>query len=416
MLLRARIVLPISRPAIPNGAVAVSGERIIEVGPWRDLSAAHTGEILDLGDTVLMPGLVNAHCHLDYTNMAGQFPPPKVFTDWIKLITTTKAEWSYSEFAESWIAGAKMLVRSGTSTVGDIEAVPELLPDVWEATPLRVISFLEMTGIRSRRQPKLILQEITRKIQSLPVGRCKVGLSPHAPYSTLPELVRLSAAAAHKHDWPVAIHVAESNQEFEMFMHGKGEMFDWLKRNERDMSDCALGSPVRHLRGCEALRHNLLAIHANYLGPKDAALLGRRKVSVVHCPRSHFFFGHEPFPYNRLSRAGVNLCLGTDSLATVRKRRHQSIELNLFEEMRAFSSTQPTVSPRRIVQMTTFNPARALGLKGQVGELSNQAFADIIALPFAGKIKGVHEAVVHYEGAIAASMINGQWAIRPEQS
>jgi len=71
------------------------------------------------------------------------FPPPKIFTDWLKLITTTKAEWAYSEFASSWLAGAEMLLRTGTTTVGDIENVPELLPDVWEATPLRVVSLLK---------------------------------------------------------------------------------------------------------------------------------------------------------------------------------------------------------------------------------------------------------------------------------
>src|SRR6267142_1140676 len=121
MLLRARLVAPISRPPIKDSAVRVSGNRILAVGPWREL-AAHPGEeCRDLGNVALLPGLVNAHCHLDYTSMAGQFPPPKLFTDWIKLITSTKAEWRYSEFAESWVNGAKMLVRSGTTTVGDIE-------------------------------------------------------------------------------------------------------------------------------------------------------------------------------------------------------------------------------------------------------------------------------------------------------
>src|SRR6266481_1800052 len=140
--LRARTVLPISRPPITDGAVLISGDRIAAVGRWRDLSAKFYGKVLDLGEVALLPGLVNAHCHLDYTNMAGQFPPPKLFTDWIKLITTTKAGWGYSEFAESWLAGSKMLARTGTTSVGDIESLPELLPEVWQATPLRVFSFL----------------------------------------------------------------------------------------------------------------------------------------------------------------------------------------------------------------------------------------------------------------------------------
>ena len=151
LLLRARVVLPIRRPPIADGGVVVAGQRIAAVGHWRSLRSRFAGEVHDLGDVVLLPGLVNAHCHLDYTHMAGLFPPQKHFCDWIKLITTEKAHWTFSDYAEAWLDGAKMLLHSGTTTVADIEAVPELLPDVWTATPLRVISFLEMTGVRSRR-------------------------------------------------------------------------------------------------------------------------------------------------------------------------------------------------------------------------------------------------------------------------
>src|SRR5438552_4332590 len=247
VLLRARLLLPISRPPIKDGGVVICGEKIVAAGRWREICAEYRGTVQDLGEVVLLPGLVNAHCHLDYTNMAGQFPPPRVFTDWIKLITTTKAQWGYSEFAESWLAGSKMLLRNGTSTVGDIETLPELLPDVWEATPLRIVSFLEMTGVKSRRTPQVILKETVDRLLALPAGRCRAGLSPHAPYSTLPELLRLSALKARRSKWPISIHVAESPQEYEMFARAGGEMFEWLRRNERDMSDCGFGSPVQHL-------------------------------------------------------------------------------------------------------------------------------------------------------------------------
>src|ERR1041384_173054 len=130
MILRARVVLPISGPPIQNGAVLVRGRRVRGVGRWRDL-ASHREPTVDLGDAVLLPGLVNAHCHLDYTDMAGQFHPPKVFTDWLKLITSTKAEWDLSDYSNSWRTGAQMLLSTGTTTVADIEVVPQLLPDVW---------------------------------------------------------------------------------------------------------------------------------------------------------------------------------------------------------------------------------------------------------------------------------------------
>lgn len=360
-----------------------------------------------------MPGLVNAHCHLDYTDMAGQFPPPKVFSDWLKLITEAKAGWSYSDYAESWLNGAHMLVRTGTTSVADIEAVPELLPEVRPATPLRVFSFLELIGIKGQRQPRTIVQEAVERIDALTGCRGGAGLSPHAPYSTVPELLRLSAQTARRHKWRLTTHVAESALEFEMFTQGRGPMFDWLQRSGRDMSDCGLGSPVRHLERCGVLGESLLAAHANYLAKGDATLLGKRKAHVVHCPRCHSYFHHDPFALCRLVRAGVNVCLGTDSLASVYKTRHQNVELNLFEEMRALAKNEPSLSARRIVQMATLNGARALGMSGRIGELAEGGYADLVALPFAGKVADIYDAVLHHIGDVAASMIDGQWAIAP---
>jgi len=412
-LLRARLVLPVSQPPIPDGAVLISGNRVSAVGRWRDLSRHRTRPTLDLGDVLLMPGLVNAHCHLDYTDMAGQILPPKVFSDWLKVITVTKAGWSYSDFARSWLHGAHMLVRTGTTTVADMEAVPQLLPEVWRATPLRVFSFLEMIAVRPDRQPSRVLQEALERIESLGASRSRAALSPHAPYTTVPELLRLSARASRRRRWPLTTHVAESALDYEMFARGRGEMFDWLKRSGRDMSDCGLGSPVEHLERCGVLGRNLLVAHANCLGRNDAALLGKRGVHVVHCPRSHSYFRHASFPLRRLAKAGVNLCLGTDSLASVYKPRRQTVGLSMFEEMRAFAKAHPWLSAKRIVPLATLNGARALGLQGRVGELSAHAFADIIALPFTGRAAEAYDAILHHAGDVSASMIDGLWAIAP---
>lgn len=414
MLVRARIVLPVARPPFENGAVRVSGKHIAAVEPWHDLSPVAGEEVMDLGEVILLPGLINAHCHLDYTDMAGEIAPARSFTDWVKTITTAKGGRIYADFAKSWIKGAQMLLRTGTTTVADIEAVPELLPEVWEATPLRVFSFFEMTGVKSRRQPKLILEETAAKIASLKSERCCAGLSPHAPYSTTPELLRLSAETARARGWRLTTHVAESGEEFEMFLHARGPMYDWLKRNERNMVDCGLGSPVQHLERTGCLGDNLVAVHANYLAPDDAALLGRRGVSVAHCPRSHAFFGHQQFPREELSRAGVNICLGTDSLASVQRVRGEPIGLNLFAEMQALVSNAPELPSETILRMATINSAQALGMQGLLGELSPDAFADMIALPFAGKSNDAWDAVVHHRGDVAASMIDGAWAIAPD--
>jgi aminodeoxyfutalosine deaminase len=415
VILRARTILPVSQPPIENGAVRISENKIRSVGSWPDLESQSraTEQIFDLGEVILLPGLVNAHCHLDYTDMAGQLPPPKTFLDWIPLIMAAKSAWAYSDYARSWLNGAKMLLKTGTTTVADIEAVPDLLTEVWDATPLRIFSFLEMTGIHTRHEPKEILRETVEKIDSLSHPRCRASLSPHAPYSTLPELLKLSAKIARKKNWRITTHIAESGQEFEMFMDARGKMFDWLARSQRDNSDCGRGSPVQHAHRCRLLGENLLAIHVNCLAHGDAKLLGENRVHVVHCPRSHNYFQHPPFLRERLANAGVNICLGTDSLSTTRKIGKRKLELNLFEEMRALAVNDRGFPPMEIVRMATVNGARALGLAGQIGELSENSFADVIAIPFDGKIPEAAEAIVNFPGNVNASMIDGQWAVAP---
>ena len=232
-----------------------------------------------------------------------------------------------------------------------------------------------------------------------------------------------------------------------MFMHAQGEMHDWIRRNDRDTSDCGLGSPVQHMERNGALTSSLLAIHANYLAPGDADLLGKRGVHVVHCPRSHAFFRHQAFPFEALNTAGVNISLATDSLASVINPRRKTIvrraasvpgtidettpprlksvtsegqapapaiiELNLFEEMRTFARRFPSVPPEVIIQMVTLNPARALGCAGKLGELRAGAFADLIALPIERRSENVFESILNHPGHVSASMINGSWAITP---
>jgi len=154
-----------------------------------------------------------------------------------------------------------------------------------------------------------------------------------------------------------------------MFVHRRGPLHDWLQ-SQRDMSDCGRGSPVQHLERCGYLSENLLAIHVNYLGPDDAAILAKREVSVVHCPRSHAYFGHAPFPDRELSDARINICLGTDSLASILKSGRQLPELSMFAEMQLFAKTQPATSPTAVLRMATTNAAAALGCQGVLGELS----------------------------------------------
>jgi cytosine/adenosine deaminase-related metal-dependent hydrolase len=407
MLVRARLILPVCGPPVENGAVAISGNRVVSVGRWADVERESHQAVFDLGETILLPGLVNAHCHLDYTDMTG-FPPQKQFPDWIKGLVALKAAASYTDYAEAWLHGANMLLRTGTTTVGDIEAVPELLPEVSSSTPLRVYSFLELTGVKSRRKPSEILREASTKIRALSAGTHRAGLSPHALYSTMPPLLRQTARLARRRGWRVAMHVAESREESSMYLHRSGPLFEWLNK-QRDMSDCGGVTPVEQVRRCGLLAENFLAIHANCLEAGDIAALAKSGSSVVHCPRSHAYFQHPRFPYKELAAAGVNVCLGTDSLASVLPSRRGKPELNMFAEMRQFAEYYPDVAPEEIVRMATRGGARALGLEEIAGGIFRGSAADLAAIPFTGKTADAWDAVVHHIGDVSACMIEGDW-------
>jgi cytosine/adenosine deaminase-related metal-dependent hydrolase len=414
MIVRARILLPISDPPIENGAFMIDDGRLTWIGRWRECPVEAGTKVIDLGEVAIMPGLINAHCHLDYTNMAGKIPPPKDFPDWVKTILSFKSHWSFSEYAESWLKGAGMLLNSGTTTVADIEAVPELPPETWHSTPLRFVSFYELTGVKSRRAPHELLKEAFDWIANLPkfAGK-KAGLSPHALYSTDPELIRKAALAAQEHNLLVTTHLAESESEFQMFTDASGPFYDWLK-SQRSMADCGKGSPVQLAHEYGLLRSNFIAVHVNYLAPGDAELLGQHRASVVHCPRSHDYFQHAPFRYAELRKAGVNICIGTDSLASSRKEGAQPPELNLWNEMRLFGQNYPAVSPREILHLTTLNPARALQKHSELGALRRGFHADFVALTYTGPVT---EARVYdellYTGAVREVFIAGEQVRTP---
>jgi aminodeoxyfutalosine deaminase len=413
MIVRARCLLPLVSGPVDNGAVVIRNSRIKWLGRWRDCELPAGETLLDLGEVVLMPGLINAHCHLDYTSMAGQIPRPKVFPDWVKNILSFKAHWSFSEFAESWLKGARQLVEHGTTTVADIESVPELPPETWKSTPLRMVSFLEITGVKSRRNADDLLSEASDWIERWPLDdRKEAGISPHALYSTSPDLMRKSAKFAAERNLLLSTHLAESEAERSMFCDGAGPFFDWLK-GQRKMDDCGRQTPVELAQEYGLLNERLLIVHGNYLTAKDIAAVGESGASVVHCPRSHDYFGHAKFRYEELAKAGTNICLGTDSLATSRKVGAQNPELDLWCEMQTFARNYPGVSPRGVLHLVTSNPAKALHKAGQIGSLEPGAFGDLVAVAYAGKVEEARicEEVLHgpqvREVLIAGEVVRG---------
>ena len=413
LILRSRLVIPISRPPIDNGVVVIEGSRITAVGSSVALPPGDGATVRDLGESILLPGLINCHCHFDYTDMAGLLPSQKPFTDWIRAMIALKANWNESQFASSWARGARMLEGSGTTSVVNIESLPQLLPDAWKATPLRLWSCLELINIHSTLPPEKV---ISTAISQLPDDRQdptkRWGLSPHAPYSTTEALRQLTLQRAEKGQHLITTHVAESDEEFDLYENASGALFDWLHPHSRPAC-CGTHSPVGMLDETGYLTSRLLVAHCNRLATGDEDRLSRAGCSVVHCPRSHAYFDHHPFPWQRLDKAGVNLTLGTDSLASTSPEGNRPPRLDLFAEMAQLAGQKNAPEPKEILRWATLNGAKAIHQTGRLGELREGALADLIAVPYSGPATQADDYLVHFQDTVTFSMINGKTLTPP---
>ncbi|MEY2544328.1 MAG: aminodeoxyfutalosine deaminase, partial [Verrucomicrobiota bacterium] len=352
MIIRARVVVTMDGPPIENGAVVVAGDRILGVGKFPEISKQHsTEEIVDLGEQALLPGLINAHCHLDYTCLRGKIPRQKSFADWIREVNAEKARLSPDDYVSSINEGFAEARRFGTTTIANLTAFPELVPGI--QAPIRTWWCAELIDVRNPSRANEIVDAALENLKSAEHR----GLAPHAPFTASANLYRRCEEIARREDILLTTHLAESREEMSMFRDARGPLYEFLKEIGRDMSDCGQNTPIEQFVGClgEASLPDWLLVHLNELTEGDFDLLARstRKVSIVHCPRSHEYFGHSPFQFHKLRELGFNICLGTDSLAS-------NDDLSLFAEMRAFQKEFPDVSWEEILTMVTVNSARAL--------------------------------------------------------
>ncbi len=380
---RARVVVSMDGPPIEDGVVVVDGAEIISVGRFADFS----GELVDHGEVVLLPGLINAHCHLDYTAMRGAILQRGSFSAWVRRINELKRTMSDGDYLASIAVGFAELGRWGTTTVLNVEAFPELMGKM-PVPPMRTWWFYELLDLRSRIHTDEVVAGALSFFEDRPAWRGGFGLSPHAPYSTSVELYRLARSCSEAMGMPFVTHLAESEEESRMFDEGAGPMFEFLEKLGRDMSDTGSRTPIQHLLEAGALPRGAMLVHMNHVTVADRVALADRagEFHVIHCPGCHAYFDRAPFPYDVHRELGFPISLGTDSLAS-------NGELNLFAEMRAFRKNFPDVPPAAVLEMVTRNPAEALGMAGRLGVLAAGAMADLITLPFGGDPGNAVEAI-----------------------
>ncbi len=371
---RAAWVAPIDRPAIADGAVAISQGRILAVGPSQGVRQEHPGRVIDHGEGVILPGLVNAHCHLEFSALRGRIPPQPALGDWLQAAMAGVESLTETEIMEGVASGLRELQSSGTVLVAEISNTGLSLP-LLSQSPLKFHYFFECLGF-NLRQPGPLAIDFPIFGTALARGLINFSAAAHAPYSVSQELFTRVVEWNQSHRRLGAVHLAESQEELQFLNEGGGVFQEILKQRGRWRWDyqppgC---SPVAYLDRLGFLDSPTLAAHCLWLDDADREILARRRTWVVLCPRSNLHTG-AGFPnLPELRRAGLKLALGTDSLAG-------NADLNLFGEMLCLHQRFAEFPVAALLAMGTINGAQALGREGDLGSLTPGKKAALLFVP-----------------------------------
>ena len=395
MILRAKYVMPDSHTIIENGAVAIHGSRIVDIGLYPAIRTSNTSQPHDLGEAVLMPGLVNAHTHLDLTSIADAVQRTPKFTDWIFQIVGKR---NPSTVEPSVRQGVQQSLAGGATTVGDIDGTGESV-QVLRDTPIRKVVFCEALGFFGEHAATG-LARLTAYLDSPPVPDSLLtpALSPHAPYSTSADIYRQCVASGLS----ICTHIAETKEELEFLSSGTGAFVGYLEAfgiSTAEWHPPQLTS-VQYMKTLGVLRKKSLLAHCNYLTDADVTILAESGASVVFCPRSHHYFYHTDHPVVRLIESGINVAIGTDSLAS-------NWSLSLLDELKFLARTQPCIRPETLFDMVTCNGAKALGL-ARVGRLEKNWQADIIAVQIPNDGRPVIEQILNSSSENLLTVVGGK--------
>jgi cytosine/adenosine deaminase-related metal-dependent hydrolase len=358
---RAAWVVPITGLPRRDAWIAVSNGLITAVGDGPIAPQLSTSREVDLGHVALLPGLINAHTHLELSWLRGRVPPAPSLPLWVRSLLRARAAGDDGGAVEGALDEA---VGTGTAAIGDISNTL-LSTGPLAARAIPAVVFHETLGFDPADASERAAATRTR-LQALALPpSLRVRMAPHAPYSTSAALIRLLANESRFSTWPTtSIHVAESPEEVE-FLEKGGGAWDALLRD--------LGvphgawhppgrRPVDYLDTLGVWRPGALAVHCVQVTAAELDLLVARDVTVVTCPRSNVWVGVGAPPVKRFVASGVRVALGTDSLASVG-------DLNLFSELQSLRELAPDVPARTFLEWATINGARALGLDAEWGAL-----------------------------------------------
>jgi cytosine/adenosine deaminase-related metal-dependent hydrolase len=372
LIIRARKILPVTSPPIDYGAIVIKGSKIITLGKEKVILKKYPAEkVIDLEDRLVMPGLVNAHTHLELSQLKGKIAERREFFDWIIELVETRRRLGTKNLEQALRSSLIELLTSGTTCVGDISSTEAALP-MLAKSGLRAAAFLEVLGPEEQKAEQIFrsLKSRLGKLKTLP-DRITPGISPHSVYSVSPSLIRMISSYTSEYSLPIQVHLSETQHE-KLYINGKPsdldgymEHFGWkgIKKEKTK-------SPLGFLE--KSGLNKFTAVHCVHLSGPDIKSMARNGISCVFCPRSNYFLGAGKAPVEDMAQAGVNIAIGTDSLAS-------NIDLDLWEEMR-FAYLVSRLPARKLIEMATINGATALGLERITGSLAPGKEADLIAV------------------------------------
>jgi cytosine/adenosine deaminase-related metal-dependent hydrolase len=383
---RAAWVLPIVSPPIRDGWVAVEDGRVVGLGTAQTLpDRAH--ELRDRGLTseVILPGLVNAHTHLELSWMKGRVPPGDSMPAWAQRLIDLRL--SESAGGEGPVLEAIADVRaSGTALVGDVMNGPGTYA-LLAASPLFAAAFYELLGFNPAFATSLMAAAHQQLSELSQTDRVRLTIVPHAPYSVSPGMFQAIADAAGRR--PVSVHVGESPDEIVFLKNGTGPWRSLLERlgawNPHWIAPAC--GPVDYLERFGLVNDRLIAVHGVQLTDPELARLAIAGATIVTCPRSNRWTGVGSPPVARFYASGVRVAIGTDSLAS-------APDLNLFYEMAVVRELAPGVPARAILRSATLDGAQALGFGNELGAIHPGARAELIAVRIPPGVDDVEEYLV----------------------
>ena len=381
---RGAWVVPIATPPIPGGVVTIDRDRIVSVGPFEG------GKAKDVGLVALLPGLVNAHTHLELSWMRGQVPPRESMPAWAASLMELRRTVA-SEPSEPIRDAINEARASGTCLLGDVTNTLTTYEPLLNSN-LSAALFRELLGFAATDPEGLVAAAAAQLAQLTPGARLRPSIVPHAPYSVSPDLFRAIAQwqrGRMAEGARFSVHLGESRQEIEFLQSGTGEWRTLLE---------SLGvwnpawtpprcGPVEYLERLGVVRSNVLAVHGVQFGDDDLARLAAAGATVVTCPRSNRWTGAGTPPIERFYASGARVAVGTDSLASVQ-------DLNLFAELAEMRRIAPQIPASRLIGSATKSGAEALGFGSDLGTLEPGKRAKILAVRVPEGVADVEEYLV----------------------